>query len=332
MTTSRIGNRIGNRIGAALMALLVAGGIGEALAQAFPAKPVNIVVPAAPGGAADASLRLIAPKVAENLRQQIVIESRPGANGVVGAMAVRQAAPDGYTLLVGHLGLNSLAPFLIANLPFDSERDFRPVTTISLLTPFLAVPSSSPARTVAELFAHAKAKPKGLFFGHPGAGTASHLLPEMMKMSSNLDFSGVAYKGAAALIGDLVEGRLDLYFGSLNVVLPQVDGGRLRILAVGATQRWEQLPLIPTMAESGYPGHDLEFWFGLFAPAGTPNSVISVLQREFARVLADPEIKLAYAKQGWRAGGATPEQFAKLVVDDRERWGRVIKQIGLKPE
>ncbi len=316
-----------------LITLLLCGAAVQVRAQAtFPSKPINIIVPAAPGGAADASLRLIAPKLGENLRQQLVIESRPGANGVLGAMAVKQAAPDGYTLLAGHLGINSLSPFLIANLPFDAEKDFKPVTTISLLTPFLAVPSSSPARTVAELFAYAKTKPKGLFFGHPGAGTASHLLPEMMKMTSNLAFSGVVYKGAASLIADLVEGRLDLYFGSANVVLPQVDGGRLRILAVGATQRWEQLPTIPTMAESGYPGHDLEYWFGLFAPAGTPNAVIGVLQREFARVLAEPEIKQAYAKQGWRTGGATPDQFARLVTEDRERWGRVIKQIGLKPE
>ena len=324
--------RVLDVLDALLLSLLALGGAVVATAQTFPSKPINVIQPGTPGGAADVAVRIIGQKVGENLGQQVVIESRAGGNGVLAALAVKQAPPDGHTLLVGHLGLSSLSPYLIANLPFDPDKDFKPITTLNLLTPFLAVTASSPARTVGELFAYAKAKPKGLFFGHPGAGSASHLLPEMMKMTSGLAFTAVAYKGAATLVSDLAEGRIDLYFGSINVVAPQVESGRLRILAVGAAQRWEQLSSIPTMTEAGYPGHELEYWFGLLAPAGTPDAVVRILQKEFARVLAEPETKQAYAKQGWRTGGATPEQFTKLIVEDRERWGRVIRQIGLKPE
>lgn len=315
-----------------LSAVLAAGVIAAANAQNYPLKPVTIIVPALPGGAAEAALRIVAQKVGDGLRHPLVIEARPGAAGVVGATAVKQAAPDGYTLLNGHLGQIALATFLVANVPYDPDKDFKPITTVNLLTPFLGVPASLPAKSVAELFAYAKAKPKGLFFGHPGAGAASHLLPEMMRMTSGLPFTGVAYKGASAVMADLLEGRVDIYFGSVNVMLPLVETGRLRILAVASAQRWEQLPDIPTMAEAGYPGHELEYWFGLFAPAGTPDAPLRVIQREFARVLAEPEIKLAYAKQGWRAGGATPEQFARQIADDRARWGKVIEQIGLKPK
>lgn len=315
-----------------LFAALAFGGVAAAQAQSFPAKPVTVIVPALPGGAADAGLRVIAQKVGEGLKQPLVLESRPGAAGVVGATAVKQAAPDGYTLLSGHLGQIALPSFLIANLPYDPDKDFKPITTVNVVTPFLGVPANIPAKSVAELFAYAKAKPKGLFFGHPGAGTASHLLPEMMRMTSGLPFTGVAYKGASAVMADLLEGRVDLYFGSVNAMLPLVESGRLRILAVGSAQRWEQLPDIPTMAEAGYPGHELDYWFGLFAPAGTPDAPLRAIQREFSRVLSEPDIKLAFAKQGWRAGGISTEQFTRQIADDRARWGKVIKQIGLKPE
>lgn len=318
-------------IRAALGLGLSVAGLSTALAQTFPAKPISIIVTVAAGGAADISLRMISQKVGDVLKQPLVIENRPGGNGVVAAVAVKQAAPDGYTLMMGHLSL-ALSSYLIANVPFDAVKDFKPVTTINLVTPFLTVPASSPARNVAELVALAKSRPKGLFYAHPGSGSASHLLPEKLRMATGIQLTPVIYKGASNLVADLVEGRSDLYFGSINVVLPQVDAGKLRILAVGSTQRWEQLPQIPTMAEAGFPGNELEFWFGLVAPAGTPDPVVRTLQQAFARVLAEPEIKLAYAKQGWRTGGITPEQFQKLYLEDRERWGQVIKEVGLKPE
>jgi tripartite-type tricarboxylate transporter receptor subunit TctC len=315
------------------IALALAVGIAAPVySQEFPARPISIVLSAAAGGPSDVPLRLLLPKLSELLGKPVIIEPRPGGNGNIAGGFVKQAPPDGYTLLDGHLATIALGPLVIKDMPYDPQKDFKPITIINELPTFLTVPASSPAHSVADLVKLAGEKPGGLFFASQGTGTASHLMSEMFKERTKLPMTLVNYKGGAPAILDLIRGSVDFSFSSFAAIAPHVQSGRLRILAVAAAQRSPIAPGIPTMAEAGYPGLEMNYWFGLFAPAGTPDAVIKVLYEAFAKALASDETKAAFAKQGMTPGGMPPAQFARRIEEDRRRLLPIIQAAGILPK
>ncbi len=304
---------------------------GAALAQGFPAKPITVIVPAPEGGPAHGVLRLIAQKVTENTGQQIVVDSRGGGNGTIGVMAVKQAPADGSVLLLGHPGTLVVLP-LLAPLPYDPVADFRPVTSLAFYPSVLLVPASSPAKSVAELVALARSKPGGLFYGHNGIGGAPHLVPEMFKLAAGIPATMVPYKGMQPATTDLIAGRVDFLFAAFFSTRSHVEAGRLRVLAVASPQRMESSPQIATMAEAGFPSVELDNWFGLSAPAGTPVATIQAIYREFAKAMGDAGVRQGLALTGNRAGGQSPEEFGNFLAAERLKMEKLIKAAGIKAE
>jgi len=309
-------------------ALLCAVFAQAASAQSFPSRPITIVVPFSPGAIADSMMRLVSQKVSDSLGQQVLIENRPGAGGSVGAASVKSAAPDGHTLLQTNTGSQTVLPSLIAKLSYDAIKDFQPITLLCTFPSFLVVPAGIPAGSAAELVALAKSKPGGLSFGSQGVGTNGHLLGEMLKAKSGAPMQHVSYKGAAPAIVDLLAGRLDFLFVSYASVSAQVKEGKLRLLGMSSTGRLKAVPDVPTMAEAGFPGVELDFWFGLVAPAGTPEPVVARLNEEFAKAVRHPDIVRRLSEQGLQMTASTPAQFAALIAADTARLGKLVSGLG----
>lgn len=314
---------------AALAQLFVAAACGGALAQGFPTKPVTIFMPGAEGGTATVVVRPIAQKVSEYTGQSILSDSRPGGEGAIAAMAVKQGPPDGTALLLAHPAMVSLP--LLMQAQFDMMVDFRPVVTLAFFPSVLLVPGNSPAKTVAELVAYGKAKQGGLFYGHNGLLTASHLLPELLKLASGVPLTEVPYKGIVPATTDLLGGRIDVLFAGYGSAKTYVDASRLRVLAVVSPTRLEKSPEFMTIGEAGYPSVYMETWFGLFAPVRTPETVVRALYREFSRALAEVSVRDVLGTLGSRPGGQGPEDFAKLLAGERSRIEKILKTVGVRP-
>jgi tripartite-type tricarboxylate transporter receptor subunit TctC len=318
-----------------LAACLCVGLSGVALAQgdAYPSKPVTVIVPALPGGIADLGMRLIADRAAEGLGQPVIIQNRPGGGGgTAAALAVMRAAPDGYTLFQASASTHAVNKTLIADLPYDPSTDFQPVSLLYSIPTILAVSAKSPAQSPADLVALARKKPGGLFFLSPGIGTASHLAGEMLKTETGAPFVHVPHKSVVAALTDLVAGRADLFFTSQIAAAPFVKDGRLRILAITSPKRSKDLPDVPTMAEAGYPNTEIDFWFGLVAPLNTPDQAIRRLNDAFVKALARPDLVKALTVQGVTPVGSSPQEFAKAIVVDTARFGKVVKASGAKAD
>ena len=314
----------------AVIATLLCSSI-TAQAQTFPSKAVTIIVPALPGGIADLGMRRVAQKAAEELHQPLVIQNRSGGGGgAVGALEVRNATPDGYTLFMGSASSHAVNKSLITNLPYDPSTDFRPITLLYSIPTVLAVPGKSPARNVTELVAMARAKPGGLFYLSPGLGTASHLAGEMLKVVTGLKFEHIAHKGVPQALTDLVAERGDLFFTSLIAAQPFLKDGRLRILGITSKKRSSELPDVPTMAEAGFPSVEIDFWFCLVAPLKTPDAVIRRLNEAFVRSLAAPDVIQSLNAAGVNASSSTPEALAALIVSDTARFAKLVKEAGIK--
>ena len=317
---------------AAVIAAFDTASIG-AQAQTFPSKAVNIIVPALPGGIADLGMRRVAQKAAEELKQPVVIQNRSGGGGgAVGALEVRNAAPDGYTLFMGSASTHAVNKSLIANLPYDPSADFRPVTLLYSIPTVLAVPGKSAAHNVTELVAMAKAKPGGMFYLSPGLGTASHLAGEMLKVATGLKFEHIAHKGVPQALTDLVAERGDLFFTSLIAAQPFLKDGRLRVLGITSKKRSSELPDVPTMAEAGFPTVEIDFWFCLVAPLKTPDPVVRRLNEAFARSLASPDVIQSLTAAGVNPSSSTPDALAALIVSDTARFAKLVKEAGIKAE
>lgn len=301
-----------------------------ALAQTYPAKPVRIVVPFPPGGPIDMTTRPLAQKLTEGLGVTVVVDNRGGANGNIGAENVAKSAPDGYSLVVGAGGGFAIGPHLYTKLPFDVFRDFAPVSLFITLPQLLVVHPQLPVKTVKELVALAKAKPNQLNFGSSGAGGTPHLSVELLKRSAQIEMVHVPYKGMGPATMDLIGGQLQLAFADMPVLLPQVKGGKLRALAVGTPKRSANLPEVPTMIEAGFPKVEASNWYGLFAPAGTPRDIIARLNAETVKATNNPDLKAFMKDQGAEATGSTPEQLNTLHRREYEKWGGVVKAIGIK--
>ena len=299
-------------------------------AQPFPNRAITVIVPFPPGGSSDTVMRQIGRRLAENVGQQVVIDNKAGAGGVVGAVAVKNAAPDGYTLYLGHVGTHAVNVTLYPKLGYDPVKDYRPITPFMSFPSVLVVPAASPAKSVAELVALAKSKPGGLSFTSQGHGTAGHLLGEMMRTETGAPLVHVPMKGAAPAVAEVVAGRGDLLFSSYISAGPFIRDGRLRMLAIASRNRSQTLPYLPTLVELGIPNVEFEQWFGLFAPARTPDAVVQRLNAEIIRAVESPEVTQMLNSQAADIVTSTPEAFAQKIAADTARLAKVVRSVGAK--
>lgn len=311
---------------------IILGTAAGAVAQTFPSRPISIVIPFPPGGISDSSTRAIAAKASATLGQPVVIDNRPGAGGQIGADIVKNARPDGHTLYLANIGSHGINQSLYAKLSYDPIRDFEPVTNLFISPTLLVVPASSPAKTVNELVAHARTKAGKVSYASQSIGSGGHLSGELVRMRNKLDLVHVPYRGSAPALTDLVAERVDFLFDPLITALPFVKDGKLRALAITSPQRSPLAPDVPTLAEAGHAGYDVNPWFGLAAPAGTPKAVIDRLHQDFARAVKDPEVVKRLADQGIEALGTPPAEFAAFIRSETARWTEVVKASGAKAD
>jgi len=289
-------------------------------------------VPYPAGGPLDTVARLLGQKVSESVKQPVIVDNKPGAGGNIGADAVAKSAPDGYTILMGAVATHAINPTLYASIPYDAIRDFQPVTQVASTPNVLIVNPSIPAGNVREFIAYAKANPGKLNFGSGSTGSAGHLAGELFKTMAGVDMTHVPYKGAAPAMQDLIAGRVQLMFDNYASASAQVKAGKVRALAVTTAKRSTLAPDLPTIAESGLPGFDINTWFGIFLPAGTPREVVDRLHDEFARALNLPDIREKMVNLGAEPVGNKPEEFAAYIRSEAEKYARVIKASGAKAD
>ncbi|MFZ5779417.1 MAG: Bug family tripartite tricarboxylate transporter substrate binding protein [Pseudomonadota bacterium] len=315
---------------AAAVAALCLGPMAQA--ADYPAKPIKIVVPYAPGGGADSVARIVAKKASEGLGQGIVIENKGGAGAILGTEQVAKAEPDGYTLLLGQSGPISINPAVYKDLPYDPVKDFAPITMTTGYPYVMVVNAELPAKTLQEFVALAKSKPGALNYGSTGVGAANHLVAELFNSKAGIQMTHVPYRGTAPAVADLVGGQLSVVFADPVSALPHIKSGKLRPLAVTSLERSPVAPEIPTVAESGYPGFEALAWHGILAPAKTPPAVITKLNEEFVKALADPATRELLAKQAMQPVGNTPEAFAAFIGKDLATWKAVAAAANVKVE
>ncbi len=296
--------------------------LAAAFAQAFPAKPVHIIVPFPPGGGADALARIMGPYLTKIWGQPVIVENKPGASGHIGAEHVAGSAADGHTLMMSST----------ASLTEKNVHRFAPVTLVSA-SPYVIVANPKvPAANLRELIAHARKNPGKITYGSSGTGAASHLSAELFKSLAKVDMLHVPYKGTGQAVTDLLAGQIDVMFAPAQTAMPHVRGGKLKAFAVTSARRSDTLPELPTAAEAGVPGYEAIGWFGLLAPAATPPAVVAKLSADANRVLADPEVKQKLVALGAEPSGDTPEQFAKFIRDDQAKWSKLMRDAGISPE
>ena len=315
------------------LAILLATCLAPAVqAQTYPERPIRLIAPFPAGGLADVLARAVGDELSRSLGQPVIVENRAGAGGNVGADAVAKSTPDGYTLLMASAGILTANQFLYATMPFDPEKDFVPVSNVADMPMMVVVNPNVQAKTLAELVALARANPGKLNFGSPGIGTTGHLGLALLMHAANVKVTHVPYRGAAPSITDLIAGQIDGVVDNPPTVLPHIESGKLRPLAVAARQRMALLPELPTAAEAGVANYEASSWFGVIAPAGTPPAVVARLHKEIAAAMQKPAVRERFAKTGARLLGNTPQEFARQINADRKMWGEVIKAAGIKAQ
>jgi tripartite-type tricarboxylate transporter receptor subunit TctC len=308
---------------------LVFGGL--ALAQAWPAKTVKIVVPFAAGGPADLYARVVGEKLQSSLGQSFVIENRPGGGSLVGTDLVAKSAPDGYTLLLMS-NTHTVNESLIPERPFQLMRDFAPVAPLNSSDLLMVVHPSVPANTVKEFIALAKASPGGLNYASSGPGTPYHMAGELFKAMAGVDIVHVPYKGSSGARTDILGGQVQMMFDAITTMAPNVRAGKLKALGSSGKERSSVLPDVPTVSESGVPGYEAVIWLGILAPAGTPGPIVEKLNAEITKIVSAPEMKEAWAKQGATPMTMTTGEFARYLRDDIEKWARIVKISGARAD
>jgi len=314
---------------AAAFAALIAAPLAGAQAT-YPTKPIRIVVPFPAGGTTDILARAAAQRLSETLGQPAVVDNRPGAGGNIGAELVAKAPPDGHTLLMGTVGTHAINASLYSKMPYDHVRDFAPIILVAGVPNVLVVHPSVPAGSVKELIAYAKANPGKLNFASSGSGTSIHLAGELFKTMAGVQMAHVPYKGSAPAVTDLLGGQVQLMFDNLPSALPHIKAGKLKALAVTSATRAAALPDVPTVAESGLAGFDATSWFGLLAPAGTPQPIIARLNSEVAKWLATAEAKEKMAGLGANTAGHSTDEFVRHIAAETTKWAKVVKESGAK--
>jgi tripartite-type tricarboxylate transporter receptor subunit TctC len=299
-----------------------------AQAQPFPSKPLKIIVPAAPGGTTDIASRLVAKRMAEVMGQPVVVENKAGGGGIIGSQALKQSAPDGYTLIMGNIGPNAINFGLYKQLPYRAE-DFAPITLVVSVPNVLVVHPDVPAKSVKELVTLAKSQPGKLSFASSGTGQSVHLSGEMFKLKTGTDIIHVPYKGAGPAVADLMAGQVTMMIDNLPSSLPHIQAGKLRALAVTSKDRVAELPDVPSLRELGFEDFQVTAWFGLMAPGGTPQPIIDQLYKTISSILAEPDIRKRLTELGGTPGGQTPAQFTHFIAEERVRWMQLIKATGL---
>jgi tripartite-type tricarboxylate transporter receptor subunit TctC len=301
-------------------------------AQTYPTKPVRLIVPFPAGGIADVFGRIIGAKLSEAWGQPVLVENRPGAGGNIGADVVAKAAPDGYTLLMGSIGTQAVNVSLFRNMPYDSAKDFTPVALVLEAESLLAVHPSVGASTPAELIAIARAQPGKLSYGSAGVGTASHLAGELFKSMARVDVTHIPYKGNVPAITDLLAGQTQMVFATMPTVLPHVKAGKLKGVAVLGLNRSAAAPEVPTLSESGLNGFEVNNWIGIFGPAGMPPAITARLNAAVLDVMRLPEVRQRMLTEGARFTATTPEQFAAFVAAETAKWGKLIREVGIRAD
>jgi tripartite-type tricarboxylate transporter receptor subunit TctC len=312
----------------AVLVLLLAA--GTCAAQTYPARPMRIVVPFPAGGIADLFARVIGQKFNEAWGQPVVVDNRPGAGGNIGAEIVAKSPPDGYTLVMGSIGTHSVNVSLFSKLAYDPIRDFAPVALVMEAEGLLVLHPSVPVQSVKALIALAKARPGQVAYASAGHGTAGHLAGELFKSMARVDMVHVPYKGNVPAITDLIAGQTSLLFATMPTVLPQVQAGRLRALAVTGSSRSPAAPELPTIAEAALPGYSVTNWIGLFAPAGTPRDIVMKLNGETVRIMQAPDIQKRLTNEGAKFTPRTPDEFAAFVKSEIAKWAKVVKDAGIR--
>jgi len=300
--------------------------------EAYPSKPVRIIVPFAAGGVADLLPRIVGEKLTQKWGQPVVVENKVGAAGNIGMAEGARAAPDGYTLLLAPAGNLTVNPKLFPNLPFDTYRDLTPVTLLAQSPNVLVVHPSVPAKSLQELIAYAKANPGKLNFASPGEGSGAHLAGELLKIEAGIDATHVPYKGIAPAVNDLLGGQVQMMFAGISTVLQHVKAGKLVALAIASPKRNPQLPDVPTVSESGLPGFDVTSWYGIVVRAGTPPAIVQKVQRDMTEALQSADVQSRLAALGLEPVGDTPSEFDALIKAETKKWGAIVEKARIKAQ
>jgi tripartite-type tricarboxylate transporter receptor subunit TctC len=314
----------------AVLAVLHVAAAAPASAQPFPSKPIRVVVPFDAGGAMDVIIRVIGKQVSDAGGPAIVVENKTGAGGAIGVMAVKEAAPDGYTLAEVSSSTHVLNPHTTANIPYDPVKDFQPVAMLVRVPTLLAVPASLPVKSLAELLQLARTKPGGLSYGSAGIGSAPHITAALLAKTSGVPMTHIPYRGLAGAMNDVLGGRLDFVFSSIPSLGGTVADGKVRLLAAAGSKRLKSYPDIPSMAELGHPAVDVDLWFGLVAPLGTDDTTVRKLNEIFVKAANAPELSERFKQLGVEIATGTPEQFKQALISDNARLGPFVKELTAK--
>lgn len=322
------------RAGCALLAIALAPlSLTAAVhAQAYPARPITMIVPVQAGSGADAILRIVAQRMSDNMKQPIVLENVPGAAGVIGAERAARAPADGYTIFGANDGTLNMTPHLRKKVNYNTLESFEPVSLLANITWVLIANPSLPVKSVKDLIALAKANPGKIDYASGGVGSPQHIAMELFSLQAGVKMNHVPYKGATGAASDVVSGHVPVMFTALSIVLSQIQAGKVRALAVGGAKRFPQIPNVPTVSESGLPGFEYVTWAGLYMPRGTPKAMIDRLAAEAARAVADPDVRDKLTALGLEPIGSTPEELRRLTREGFERMGKTIRAAGIQPE
>ncbi|MBC7803944.1 MAG: tripartite tricarboxylate transporter substrate binding protein [Candidatus Parcubacteria bacterium] len=323
--------RLSKFLSCVALALACAAGL-PALAQTYPSKPIRLVVPFAPGGSSSIVARAVAAEMEKGLGQSIVIDNKPGGGGNVAMLEVARADPDGYTLIIGHVGSLAMNPFMYDKLPYDVDKDYAPISLLAIVPAIFVVHESVPAKNLREFVALAKKEPGKLNYGSAGNGSAGHLAMEYLKQVTGIEIQHVPYKGTGPNVIDLVAGRTQASSAGTPPLMPHVKAGKLRVIAVGTARRLPTLAEVGTVAEQGYPGFETSQWYGLNAPAKTPEAIIRRLSVEAAKAAKSPAVAERFAADDAEAVGSTPAEYAAFIKKEQARWSKVVRAANVKAD
>jgi tripartite-type tricarboxylate transporter receptor subunit TctC len=315
-----------------IFAFLLAILASQAFAQTYPSKPIRLLVPFAPGGSSTLVARFMSEEMAKGLGTSFVIENKPGGGGNIAMQEVARAAPDGYTLIIGHVGSLAMNPYMYERLPYDVDKDFASVSLLAIVPNIFVVYHEVPAKDLREFVALAKAKPGQINYGSAGNGSAGHLAMEYLKQVSGMELQHVPYKGTGPNVTDLIAGRTQATSAGTPPLLPHVKSGKLRVIAVGTSKRLQSIPEVQTVAEQGYPGFETSQWYGLNAPAGTPEPIIRRLAEEAAKAAKSALVLERFKPDDAEAVGSTPSEYAAYVKKEQARWSKVVRAANIKAD